>query len=443
MPTRTPLSRRTLLRGLLGGTAIGVGLPLLEIFLNRHGTALASGSPLPRRFGIFYWGNGVLETGWNPEKEGFGWEASRQLAPLAALRDQITVVSGMKVYLKHIVPHGTGPAGLLSGAPLLSEETDSFSAPSLDQLIAGAIGQDTRFRSIEAGVQKTDRCMSSNGAHSMNPPECSPQALYQRLFVDGFVAPGQGPQIDPRIALRRSVLDAIGADAQRLQARLGAADKIRLEQHFDGIRALELQLKKAEENPPNLAACLAPQDPGPDPADVDGRPQLAATCRAMGKLLAMAMACDLTRVCSLWFSRPVSNILYPDAAAGHHQLTHDEPNDQPQVFAILQYILGELALFLQEFASIQEGDGTLLDHSAILCTTDCSYARAHSIENYPILIAGSAGGALKKGFHYHSVASENAGKVSLSLARAMGANLASFGVDDVLVTDGLSAIEVA
>ncbi|MCU0655473.1 MAG: DUF1552 domain-containing protein [Polyangiaceae bacterium] len=436
------LPRRTLLRGLLGGAAVSLGLPLLDMHLNNNGTALASGSPLPRRFGLFFWGNGVLETGWTPEGDGKDWKPSKVLAPLADLHDEITVVSGMKVYTGNTVPHGSGPAGLLSGASLLKEDTDSFAAASLDQIIASAIGGETRFRSLEVGIQKTDKCMSFNGPYSMNPPECSPRALYERLFVDGFVAPGSGPKIDPRLALRRSILDAVSDDAKRLQGRLGAADKIRLEQHFEGLRSLELQLKKLEENPPNLAACKAPADPGEDPGDIEGRPQLAATCRAMGKLLAMALACDQTRVFSLWFSRPVSNLLYPTASAGHHQLTHDEADPQPQVFEILQYILGELNLFLKEFAAIQEGDGTLLDHSAILCTTDCSYARAHSVENYPILIAGSAGGALRKGIHYRSVSNENTSKVSLSLARAMGVNLASFGKDAGMVTDGLGAIEV-
>jgi hypothetical protein len=358
------------------------------------------------------------------------------------MRSEITVVSGMKVHTGNIVPHGSGPAGLLSGAALLKEDTDSFAAASIDQIIAGAIGGDTRFRSLEVGVQRAEKCMSFNGPHSTNPPECSPRALYERLFLDGFVEPGAGPKIDPRLALRRSVLDAVGDDAKRLQKRLGATDKARLEQHFDGIRALETQLKKLEENPPNLAACKAPADPGEDLPDLDGRPQLAETCRAMGKLLAMALACDQTRVFSLWFSRPVSNLLYPGASAGHHQLTHDEVDPQPQVFEILQYILGELNLFLKEFASIQEGDGTLLDNCAILCTTDCSYARTHSVENYPLLIAGSAGGALRKGFHYRSVANENTSKVILSLARAVGMNLASFGQGPAFSDEGLSAIEV-
>jgi len=435
------LPRRALLRGLLGGASVAVGLPLLEAALNRNGNALASGSPLPKRFGIFFWGNGVLERPWAPTTEGPDWTPSDILAPLAEMRSQITVVSGMKVYTGNTIPHGSGPGGLLAGTTLLSDDTNSFAGPSIDQIIAGAIGGETRFRSLEVGVQKADTCMSCNGPHSFNPPECSPRALYERLFLDGFVAPGSGPKVDPRLALRRSVLDAIGDDAKRLQTRLGAADKARLDQHFEGIRALELQLKKLEENPPNLAACKAPDDPGDDLADIDGRPQLAATCRAMSRLLALALACDQTRVFSLWFSRPVSNLLYPDAPAGHHQLTHDEPDDQPQVFAILQYILGELNLFLKEFASISEGDSTLLDNCAILCTTDCSYARAHSIEDYPLLIAGSAGGALKKGTHYHSVANENTSKVILSLARAMGLSLASFGTDAAQVSDGLGAIE--
>lgn len=443
MPRLPALSRRTLLRGMLAGSAVSVALPLLEAALNRNGTALASGDPFPRRFGLFYWGNGVLADGLVPTTEGPSWTPSPVLEPLAPMRDQITVVSGMKVYTGNTTPHISGPAGLLSGRPIVPDGSESFSGPSFDQVVASAIGGDTRFRSLEVGVQRSDLSFSFNAPHSINPPECSPVALYQRLFVDGFVAPGSGAQVDPRLALRRSVLSAVGDDVKRLQQRLGAADKARLEQHLEGVRGLEKQLEKLEQNPPSLAACLAPADPGPDLADIEGRPQLSATCRAMGKLLAMALACDQTRVFSLWFSRPVSNLLYPSVNAGHHQLTHDEPDHQPQVLSIVQYILTELNAFLQEFSAITEGDGTLLDHSAILATTDCSYARAHSVENYPLLIAGTANGALRKGTHYHSVSNENTSKVMLSLARAVGLDMASYGLKDGEATEGLGAIEAS
>jgi hypothetical protein len=427
---------------MLAGAAVAIGLPTLEAFLNTSGTALASGNPLPKRFGIFFWGNGILPDRWVPAATGTDYVLSPQLTPLAQLQPYLTVVSGMKVYTGNTVPHGSGPAGLLSGAPLLTnDDTDTFADATIDQLIASAIGGDTRFRSLEVGVENSTKSMSFNGPHSNNPPECSPRAFFDRLFGADFVAPGATPKLDPKLALRRSVLDAVADDATRLRDRLGAADKIRLEQHLDGVRSLELRLQKLEENPPNLASCKAPAQPLDSYPDLDGRPDMSAISRAMADTLAMALACDQTRVFSDWFSRPVDNILYPGATAGHHQLTHDEPTPQPQVDAIVTSIIGEFAYLLGALHAVPEGDGTLLDNCLVLGTTDCSYGKAHSIEDYPILLAGSAGGAIKNGLHYRSVASENTSKVMLTVARAMGLNLAEFGKEGGHVTEGLSAIE--
>jgi Protein of unknown function (DUF1552) len=287
-----------------------------------------------------------------------------------------------------------------------------------------------------------DDLLSYNGPHSVNPAESSPAALFRRIFLDGFVMPGSMPTPDPRLPLRRSVLDAVMGDVNDLQQVLGSADKERLDQHLDGIRTLERQLVKLEENPPSLAACALPEAPKDAYPDVAGRPSLSEVSRALVDVLVMALACDQTRVFSQWFSSPVNNLLYPGATAGHHRLTHDEPGEQPEVHRILLYIMTELAYLVSALAGVQEGDGTLLDHCAVLATSDCSYGRAHLVEEYPILIAGGCNGALVPGVHYRSPSNENASKVLLTLARAMGLTLDSYGKDAGLVTSSLSAIEV-
>lgn len=436
------LDRRTLLRGMLGGAAVAVGLPALEIFLNDNGTAYAGDSSFPKRFGIFFWGNGNLPEKWVPAGEGPGWELTEQLAPLADVKQYITVVSGMKVMTGNTVPHGSGPVGMLSGAPFPPGDESTFALPSIDQVIAQAIGGETRFKSLEVGVQPGGESRSYNGPHSMNPPETSPAALFNRIFGAGFVLPGTNATPDPRLDLRRSVLDVVKDDAKRLQDRLGSADRARLEQHLEGVRGLEKQIKKMQENPPSLAACAVPGQPEPEYPEVDGRPPLSEISRVISDILVMALACDQTRVFSDWFSTPVNNMLYPNTTAGHHQLTHDEPDPQPQVHGIVLYTMTELAYLVAALAAVQEGEGTLLDHTALLITSDVSYARAHSIEEYPILIAGTANGALQQGIHYRSPASENTSKVLLTLARVMGLPLDSYGEGAGKVTSGLSAIEV-
>lgn len=439
----TKLSRRTMLRGLLGGgAAVTIGLPALEIFLNNNGTAYAGDSSFPKRFGIFFWGNGNLPERWVPAGNGPDWELSEQLAPLASVKEHITVVSGMKVMTGNSVPHVCGPLGMLSGAPFPNGDTTTFALPSIDQVIAQAIGGETRFRSIELGVQPGGQGFSYNGPHSVNPPETSPAALFQRLFGPGFVLPGTNATPDPRLALRQSVLDVVKADADRLKGRLGSSDKARLEQHLDGVRAVEKQIQKMQENPPSLAACAVPAEPKPDYPDVDGRPPMSDISRVMSDILVMALACDQTRVITDWFSQPVNDVLYPGCTMGHHELTHDEPNPQPQVHSIVLYTMTELAYLVGALASVAEGDGTLLDHMAMLVTSDVSYGRAHSIEEYPILIAGTANGALKNGIHYRAPSSDNTSKVLLTLARSMGLTLDSYGQGPGEVTSSLSAIEV-
>ena len=169
---------------------------------------------------------------------------------------------------------------------------------------------------------------------------------------------------------------------------------------------------------------------------------MSARSRVMSDLMVMALTCDLTRVCSYWYSDPLSDVLYPDASAGHHQLTHDEPGDMPTVNRITESIMYDAAYFLERLDSVVEGDGTLLDHSAFLLTTDVSYARTHQIDEYPILIAGQASGRIKSGIHYRSETKENACMVSLTLARAMGLALDTFGRGPDETSQSLSVLEV-
>jgi hypothetical protein len=441
---KTKLSRRTMLRGLLGGAAVGVSLPLLDVFLNDHGTALADGGALPRRFGIFFWGNGNLPDRFTPTITGPDWELTEQLTPLADVKSLITIVSGMGVKTGNDVAHSSGAAGIFSGASIDLTQGETFRLPSVDQMIANELGDATRFKSIETALTEgtAEKTWSFSGPNIRNPAESSPRALYERLFGEGFRLPGDEPIIDPTVGLRRSVLDAVMGDASRLRTRLGTRDRQRIDQHFEGIRSLERKLQRLEEDPPNLAACMRPGMPEDAYPDIEGRPQLQAVNRAMVDILAMTLACDQTRIFSHWFSHSVSNILFPSAPYGHHQLTHDEPGDQPEVHEIDLYIMTELAYMIQAFASVTEGDGTLLDNCAILATSDCSLGRQHRLENYPIILAGNAGGRIVQGTHYQSPSSENASKVLLSLVRAMGIPAPSFGMDAGRVTDGLGAIEV-
>lgn len=440
-----PLSRRDVLRGMLAGTAVSVGLPPLEAMFNVNGTAYAAGGGLPLRFGLFFWGNGNLPDRWTPSGEGADWSLSEQLEPLASVKDLVTVVSGMNLHTDNVYPHTSGAAGILTGANLLAYEDGrqdgTFELPSIDQLIAGHIGGDTIYRSLETGAMPGTDGKSYNGPNNKNPPELSPIAFYERIFGSTFREPGEEGVVDPSLALRRSVLDAVMADVDKVNARVGAADRIRLDQHLTGIRELELRLARLAEDPPSLEACLRPTPPEAAYPAVEGRHPVSEIHRAMTDLLVMAVACDQTRVFSHWFSDPLTNKLYPGATMGHHSLTHDEPGEQPEVNMITKFIMGEFAYMVEALAAVPEGDESVLDHMVLLATSETSKGQTHSFEEMPIVLAGSACGALNQGIHYRSHTGENASKVMLSVVRAMGINAPTFGLGAGEVSDGLSAIQ--
>lgn len=438
---KTLISRRTLLRGMLGGAAVSVGIPLLDIFLNTNGNALAQGQLIPPRFGLFFWGNGVHPERWVPQGTGVDWMLSEQLAPLASVKEDVTVISGTELKVPNLIPHTSGACGILSGTTLkLAGQHETFGGPTIDQIIADTLGNDTRFKSLEYGAEASAG-LSYNGPDSRNPPETSPFALYERIFGAGFRLPGEDASIDPTLALRRSVLDAVMEDSKRLQRNVGASDKQRLEEHFQGIRDLELRIQRLEEDPPDRASCARPDGPERDYPHIDGRAQIRAKNRAMCDLVSLALACDQTRVFSNYITYPVNNLLFEGASAGHHQLTHDEPGDQPEVNAIVQQLIEEFAYMVESLRAIPEGDSTLLDNCVVLGTTDVAYGRTHSLDEFPILLAGTAGGVIKKGIHYRSQSAENASRVPLTIARALGIPLAEFGTEEGRATDSIGDLE--
>ncbi len=437
------LNRRTFLKGILAGATVSIALPPLEAFLNSNGTAYASGDGFPKRFGLFYWGNGVHPELWVPAQSGTDWAVSQQLAPFEPLKSDISVLTGFEVRTPNDVPHLSGPAGLLSGAALLNPNSDHqvFKNPSIDQVLAAEIGGTTRFRSLEVGIEPGTNGLSYIGPESRNPPVCEPALFFERIFGAGFRAPGDTPIVDPTLALRRSVLDVVMGNVNQLNKKLSASDKVRVDMHLSAIRDLELRIARMEMDPPSLAACTRPEVVS-TPPDIDGRPDMRQRSELMTELSVMAYACDLTRVLSYYYSDGVSNCLYPDASAGHHRLTHDEPGDMPQVQAITQHIMEDFATYLKALRAVPEGDGTLLDNCVILGTTDVSYARTHQIDEYPMILAGSAGGALRTGFHYRSSTKENASEIPFSILNAMGVLRDSWGEGEGRVTSGVGALEL-
>ena len=436
---RFRLSRRTLLRGAAGGAAVVVGLPALEAMFDAHGEALADGRPVPKRFGLWFFGNGVRRAHWIPDATGVGWAPKAELQPFggAGLKPYVSPVTGLEIKTA-THPHHSGMAGIMTGAPYHQVGTtrdtivSTFGYPSLDQVVAQRWAEDpsTRasIRSLEVGITRfrgtdegtTFQHLSHNGPNNVNPSEYSPRRLFERLFG----APTDGA-LD---AARQSVLDVVKADLQRLNPKVSAADRARLQQHLESVRALELRLAASP------AECAIPGRPDSDLPDVNGREQIQEKNEVMSQLVAMALACDLTRVFSILFSPAGSGAVYWNVGAqnGLHQIAHDEradgPEPQPTLHAATVFKMEQCAYFLEQLRAIPEGNGNLLDASGILITSELSEGWNHTNDEFPVLLAGRAGGALNSGVHYRSSNRENTSKVLLTLLRAMGDPRPSYGV---------------
>ena len=175
--------------------------------------------------------------------------------------------------------------------------------------------------------------------------------------------------------MRKSVLDVVVKDIERLKLAVGSTDKRRLDQHFGNVRAIEKRLQMPDAMPggPGGAGggCAPGAAPGLFPATTQGE-QFEAVTTAMSELAALALACDQTRVFSMLFTGSIGGTVFWPAGVrrGHHQLTHDEPGDQPQIQATTVYTMQMLAVLLQKLKDTPEGAGNLLDSCAILATSD-------------------------------------------------------------------------
>ena len=466
--TKPFLSRRTFLRGAAYGVGAAVGLPLLEAMLHRNGHALADGAPLPKRFGEFYWGNGVVADAWIPKQTGASWQLSPLLMPLSNVKDYISIVSGTVVYVPYQVPGHFGSLQAITSGVLGTAQGGlnyAYAGKTFDQAIADKIGASSRFASLHFGVASTDasdsdfgavaKAISHNGPNSPNVPQFDPIALYDRVFGTGFSVGGaSAPVASVTLATRKSVLDLVAADTKALQARLGASDRQRLDQHLQGIVDLEKQLGGMPSTAMMSAGCGTPVRPTDSYKAVDAEQiQWQPLMAAQTDLLVFALACDQTRVFTFRFSPCNDYTVYPGFATfqldpndtntgtSMHGYTHTEGGDQPNVQKCVLFAMQNFATLLERLKATPDGAGTLLDNCAILGFTECSEGRSHNAmmqPGIPFIVAGRGGGSLVyPGIHYASpmqgdqpseTNGRNASAVPLTLMQALGTGITSWGV---------------
>ena len=429
------IHRRGFLCGSLQGVAISVGLPFLDLFLNSNGDALAAtGAPLPRRFGTWFFGCGMNPQRWNPISEGRDWELTPELLPVADIRDKMNVLTGFSVKMagESNQVHRTGVFGTLcGGAPKTAE---SIEGPSLDVLISDHVGMRTRFRSLEMAAMGDPRHSNSlRDVSSVNPAEPSPLSLYSRVFGLGFSDPNAAEfSPDPRLLLRQSALSIVAVDRKRLERILGHNDRQRLDQYFTSVRQLEQQIALQLEEPEPLAACKIPDPPAQVPIDSEVD-HVVANHALMAETLALALACDQTRVFNMTFSNRASGLRMPGSADTHHTLTHEEARDktlgyQPRATAFVLRTMQAWTSFVKTLDAVPEGSGSLLDNCLVMAHSETSEANTHSVMGLPFMTAGSAGGKIRTGLHVSGVG-DSTSRVGLTMQQAMGLNIGSWGTD--------------
>jgi hypothetical protein len=426
------MDRRSVLRGMMGGAAVTVGVPFLDCFLNGHGTALANGTALPVCFGSWFQGLGFTPGFWEPKKLGAGYEMMPLLDALTPYKDKINIFSGMKAYLdgRALTPHTNGPQAILSGGIPRGQPNPGI---TIDQLVADVIGTRTRFRSLEVSCVGSTQSQSRRDANSTNPSESNPLALYTRVFGPDFKDPNAADFTpDPAIMVRRSALSAVTEQRKDLAKQLGATDRARLDEYFTALRELENKLELELQKPAPLEACKVP-------GKTEETTQGAAVERAhhnhrlFAGLMANALACGQTRIVNIMFSGAVSELRMPNNVNTYHITTHEETADpslgyQPMVGWFQTQIAEGYKTAIEALANIKEGDRTLLDRSLLMFSTDHGFAKLHSLENIAMMTAGGANGRLKTGYHIQAQG-DTVARVGLTVQQALGVPVSSWGYE--------------
>ena len=435
-PASAAFSRRTVLRGAFGAA---VSLPWLESLAGRRARAAAPG--FPTRFVVMFSPDGTLPRQWTPSGTETNFVLSPILAPLAAHQSNLVVIQGVDQQGGGGDGHQSGIGGMLTGQLLNagpfagagSAPAGWANGPSVDQRIAEVIGTTTTLRSMELGVQvgAADNWgrMVYRAANQPLPPEDDPAQVYANVFADLHADPAALAALRMR---RQSILDSVGAQYNRVAARLGTADRARLDQHLTAVREIEQRLTTPFV--PSSADCHDPTPPGAATSANEDFPAIGAQ---QLDLLVMALACDITRVASLQWSRSVSQVRFtwldPAISEGHHDLSHRPDNDAAagdKLTRINAWYATQLATLMTKLAAIPEGDGTLLDHTLILWCNELAIGNVHSRIDAPYVLGGRAGGALTTGrFLTYPVAVPH-NNLLVSILNLMGIPDQTFGKPD-------------
>lgn len=439
---RPPLSRRTLLRG-AGG--IAVALPFLEA-MEAHGQTTS----FPKRFIGCVNFDGTHYAEWLPTGTETSFTFKQILQPLNAFKSKLLILDGLDNEVSYNGPapggHDAGTAGLLSGA--YTQAGNAFcggggctgwgNGITIDQHIGKTVGKGDRFPTLTLSCQPKDvplmSFISYSGPAAPVPSNPNPIDVFNKLF-SGFSGGGSGGTATPDPAIerlrlnRKSVLDAVMGSMNRLNGRVSAADKVKLDQHLTAIREIERQLTTppdTSEPSPTTTSCVRPAQPAS--MDYLASENFPAASKAMIDLLTIALACQMTRSVTLQWGRSVGGLTFPWLGlGGQHSISHEGDSTYgPKMTKINQWFATQFAYLLQKLDSVQEGSGTLLDNSTVFWGNSLSKGNTHARKSVPFVLAGSAGGYHRTG-RFLKFGARSHTDLLVSILNSVGVPVTTFG----------------
>lgn len=435
MITRKALPRRSFLRGM----GVSIGLPFLDAMV--PALSWAAKKP-PVRLVFMYLPNGIDMPNWTPDYEGPLTTLPRILKPLEPFRDDILMLGNLthnygRGLLDGAGDHGRCCASYLTGAHVKKSATElHVDAPmSMDQLIAGKLGNQTPLPSLEIGMEdprQTGSCDSGYSCGYTNnlswksetqpmPPILNPRMLFERLFgANADLTPAERQR---QTRIRGSILDFVRESTRQLEGDLGPTDRRKLDEYLTDIRSIEQHLERAskDETP------IRPDVPKPAGAPAD----FAEHYKLLTDMLTIALKADLTRVCTFMVTREGTSRSYREIGIsdGHHPLTHHggKLDQLAKVTQINEYHAKSFAGWVSRIAKVPEGDGRLLDNMMIVYGASLNDGNRHVHSDLPTLLVGRGGGTLKPGRRIVYRQETPFCNLHLSLMDRMGVDVESFG----------------
>lgn len=409
------IDRRTVLRGL--GAAIA--LPWLEAMGHASKLDPALDNSSGNRLAFMYIPNGVIGSKWFPETIGSEFEFSASLEPLKSLRNDVTVISGLnRTYLTGEPHSQAGSCWLTSAKP--NERVDGVNAidVTLDQIIAKTAGAATPFSSIELSCNsfldnvepKIFDSISWYGPGYDAKSQNDPRKVFDRLFGESTL-------------IKKSILDTVLEDANRLNRTLGRNDRRKLDEYLTSVRSVESRIAKQKLSKGSIGRV---DYKVPDELPTNRGEYI----RMMGDLLVLAFQTDQTRIATMmvgperWETPQYYEGVF-DKPVSHHVMTHDTTEDE-RVAKIDRFHVQQYAYLINKLKSIQDGETTLLDKCTFVLGSGLGNGAQHSYEELPIVIAGNGNGAHSSGTHLRAAEGTRLANLWLSLGNMMGLEIDQF-----------------